>query len=334
MNTSFASKSPLLALVVLAGLGADPYRPVPKFEGQAIPDPPGQKEPWTPPQTKLPKFLASATSALFEQGMADPRGCEYREVEAGDEAIVKTRGFVLPERPGEAGRFVVSWDGVVYPALSVGALADLKKDVRTLAESMKRDREAAAAKKANRFSDAGRFTGAYSRGDRWCADGPAGPDGRSALKVVLLLRLGRADLAELLFAAGTTWTPEVRGRDLTDYHVNYLTLVTDWAAAVFIRLVSAHMVRRRRGRGRCRATAPAFAKAVEARAEAMGFQRNPNQVGNTNRTPTYLPFLNQVPELLADHERRAREPARADPEAWRRSLGADCCLDPRLRPDR
>ncbi len=121
MNASSASKYPLLALVVLAGLGAAPYRPAPKFEGNSIPDPPRQKEPWTPPQTKLPRFLVSATAALFEQGMADPRGCEYREVEMGDGTIVKTRGFVLPERAGEAGRFVVSWDGVVYPALSVGA---------------------------------------------------------------------------------------------------------------------------------------------------------------------------------------------------------------------
>ena len=89
--------------------------------------------------------------------MADPRGCEYREVEVGDGAIIKTRGFVLPERAGEAGRFVVSWDGVVYPALSVGAAADLDKDVRTLAESMKRDRESAAAKNANRIRQRGRF---------------------------------------------------------------------------------------------------------------------------------------------------------------------------------
>ncbi len=47
--------------------------------------------------------------------MADPRGCEYREVEVGDTWIVKTRGFVLPERAGETGRFVITWDGAIYP---------------------------------------------------------------------------------------------------------------------------------------------------------------------------------------------------------------------------
>ena len=139
MNASFASKCLLLPLLVLAELQVVDLRTAPKFAGKSIPDPPRQKEPWTPPPTKLPRFLVSATAALFEQGMADPRGCEYREVEIGDGTIVKTRGFVLPERAGEAGRFVVSWDGVVYPAFSVGALADLDKDVRTLAESMKRE---------------------------------------------------------------------------------------------------------------------------------------------------------------------------------------------------
>ena len=50
----------------------------------------------TPPATKLPRFLVAATAALFEDGIADPRGCEYREVEIGDRAISKIRGFVLP----------------------------------------------------------------------------------------------------------------------------------------------------------------------------------------------------------------------------------------------
>ncbi len=104
MNASFASKDP----GALAGrcsscspdLGADEYRPAPKFEGKSIPDPPRQKEPWTPPQTKLPRFLVSATAALFEQGDGRPARCEYREVEIGEGTIIKTRGFVLPRASG------------------------------------------------------------------------------------------------------------------------------------------------------------------------------------------------------------------------------------------
>ena len=153
--------------------------------------------------------------------------------------------------------------------------------------------------------------------------GPAGPSGtgdRSALKLCLLLRLGRADLAETLFAAATTWTPEIRGRDLTDYHISYLTLAREWAGRMFIRLVDAHM----RGDDAIALDAArrlsAFATAAEARAMEMGFEREPARFGNDR--PAYFPFLRQLPELLADQERRAREaprgpipPPGADPAA-------------------
>jgi hypothetical protein len=62
-----------LIRLALACLDADEYRPAPKFAGKSIPDPPRQKEPWTPPRTKLPRFLVAATADLIEQGMADPR---------------------------------------------------------------------------------------------------------------------------------------------------------------------------------------------------------------------------------------------------------------------
>jgi hypothetical protein len=130
-----ASKRLLLPLIALAGLGAQDPRQTPKFTGKSIPDPPQQKEPWTPPRTKLPRFLVSATSALFEQGMADPRGCQYREVDAVEGRTFKTRAFVLPEKPGEPGRFAVGRDGVIRRASSVGPAADLDADIRALADS-------------------------------------------------------------------------------------------------------------------------------------------------------------------------------------------------------
>ncbi len=62
-----------------------------------------------------------------------------------------------------------------------------------------------------------------------------------------------------------------------------------------------------------------FAGAVEMKAEAMGFERGQQRAGEA---PSFLPFLRQLPELLADQERRAKEPARgpipqrgADPSA-------------------
>jgi hypothetical protein len=312
MNASFVVKGSLLMVVALACLGADDpqrFRPVPKFAGKAIPDPPRQKELWTPPPTKLPRFLISATVALFEQGMADPRGCEYREVGIGDGTIFQTRGFVLPERAGEPGRFVVSWDGVIYPAVSVGAVADLDKDIHTLVESMKRDRESGLTKNTTGLARSSGFSLAWSRGGgMWGGGGPSGADGRSALKLCLLLRLGRADLAEVLFARATSWTPEVRVRDLTDYQISYLTLATDWATAVFQRLVSAHM----KGDDTIALDAArrlsAFANVAEIKADAMGFQRG--QARSDEEVPSFFPFLRQLPALLADHERRAKEPRR------------------------
>ena len=120
------------------------YRAAPKFEGKMIPEPPSQGQPWTAPATKLPKFLVTATDILFEQGVADPRGCEYRLVEIGNGSVVKVRGFVLPERADAPGRFVVCWDGLVYPALTVGDPVDLDSDIKDLAaehEARARGRE-------------------------------------------------------------------------------------------------------------------------------------------------------------------------------------------------
>ena len=116
----------LAALAIAGDVSAqeEEFRPAPLFEGTRLPDPPRQKEPWTPPETRLPRFLVAATATLFDQGLADPRGCEYRSIEitagsvwGGRGAIASTNGWVLPapdgreaavrrrlERPGLPGR--------------------------------------------------------------------------------------------------------------------------------------------------------------------------------------------------------------------------------------
>src|SRR6202000_772338 len=111
-------------------------------------------------------------------------------------------------------------------------------------------------------------------------------------KVCLLLRLGRADLAETLFAAGTSWTPDVRPPDLTDYHISYLTLAQDWADRVYNRAVDAH------GRGddavaldAARRVSAFVAKAGPA-LEAMGFPP-PNGI-RRGESPPYFPTIGQL----------------------------------------
>ena len=309
----------LVASTGLVGLGQDrpaqQPRPTPGFAGPAIPVPPEQGRPWTPPETKLPRFLARATPLLFEQGVADPRGCEYREVDVGDGTLLTTHAFVLPARPGDAGRFAVGWDGVVYPAYRVGDAADLVADIRALAGTIKDRRTKATTKEGGPRVGAGwteGFTGLSLPMFRAMSEkgtGPASVETASALKVCLLLRLGHADLAELLFAGGTTWTPEVRPPDLTDYHLSYLTLAREWADRLFNRAVDAH----HRGDDAVALDAARRVASFVAQAgpalEKMGVPPSGNAL-QPGEAPSYFPKLGQLRELLADQERRAREPSR------------------------
>ena len=124
----------------------------------------------------------------------------------------------------------------------------------------------------------------------------------------MLLRLGRADLAESLYAAATTWTPETARPDLTDEHLRFPALARPWTGTVYSRLIGAHFggddalaldAARRLDR---------FRKAVEAKARALGLPPDTRQARTSQIRPTRNP--NVVTELLADQERRAREAPR------------------------
>jgi hypothetical protein len=274
-----------------------------------IPVPPEQSRPWAAPATALPTALVTATRLLFEQGMADPRGCEYRAVEIRDPALVSTHGFVLPARPGEAGRFAVGWDGLVYPASSVGAPADLDADVRGLADALGKGRAEAAAKGTTGSGGAGGFVG--TTGPLFRVTGPSASVATpSALKVCLLLRLGRVDLAEALFAAGTTWKPG-EAREPAGGLIGYQALAKEWANRAYNRAVDAH------GRGDdvialdTARRVSAFIQAAGPALDAMGLIRPPGVRPVSGReAPPFFPQLGQLPDLLADQERRAKEPPR------------------------
>ena len=300
---------PSLGLGGGARVAAQQFRPAPRFEGKAIPDPPAQGQPWAPPATTLPRFLVAAAGFLFDQGVADPRGCDYRQVEIARHAPTKARGFVLPERADTPGRFVIGWDGLVYPALVVGEPADLVGDMKGIADAMKRSREAQKSDPTRR-----RFAWDSSWGFPRSPQDPfdaSGFDDNSPLKLCLLLRLGRADLAETLFAAATPWTPGPRGRDLTDYGISYLSLAYNWAGFAFSRLIEAHVrgdevialdAARRLSR---------FRDLAAARADAMGFARPEQQRSNEAGVRPHFAYLNQLDDLLRDQERRAKLSPRA-----------------------
>ena len=298
-------RSSTLALVLIftaASMGAD------------LPKPPRQAEPWTPPRTGLPKFLASATAMLCDQGLADPRGCEYRAIRivlgnvwGGKGQEASTHGWVLPAADGKPPRHAIAWSGLVYPLAGLGDPADLDADVRALAVAG----DAAAKGQGSR---------------RWGFNGFGTNNEGSAIdvtslhpiKVCLLLRLGRGDLAEAAWAAGggLSTGPKPAGArskpDLNSYGISYLGLAGDLAWYRFDRAICAHM----RGDDELALAdvraLDAFALAVDARAEAMGFARPDRQVPPGQVAP-YIEFLDQLPDFRDDQERRARERANPPP---------------------
>jgi hypothetical protein len=286
-------------------------RPASRLERPMIPDPPRQKDPWQPPATTLPAFLVKAAAALFEQGLADPRGCDYRAIEivigsvwSGDGDVTRTRGWVLPPADGARPRFAVAWNGLVYPTVSIGEPADLEAEVRALVQQAR----------PGRPGEPGRRSNGFRRDDEASA---VSPESLHPVKVCLLLRLGRADLAEVVWAAGAGRPRDVGDRtgrarrEPIDEGISYVTLANDLAWYLLDRAVRAHV---RSDDALALADArklTAFQKAVEARAEAMGLAHPPSPDGRGQGPAPYVGFLGQLPDLLADQERRAREPRRA-----------------------
>ncbi len=93
----------LLCVSMVAGDALAAERKSPRMQVATLPEPPRQRDPWTPPAAKLPETVVSATRLLFEQGLADPRDCKYRTIKvavgscwSGDAGVVTVHGWVLP----------------------------------------------------------------------------------------------------------------------------------------------------------------------------------------------------------------------------------------------
>ena len=215
--------------------------------------------------------------------------------------MLRTHGWVLPARDDETTRFAVAWNGLVYPIASAGEPADLEADVKSVAHW----REA----RAEDWTGGKRFNWVLKDPEEWVVS----PKSLRAIKVCLLLRLGRADLAEAVWAAGTAeptggfHPPGAANADLTSNGVSYMTLANDLAWYLFDRAACAHS----RGDDVI-ALADArkvtiLQKAVETQAQAMGFYRPYGGSSSHAQTIPYIEFLRELPDLLADQERRARE---------------------------
>jgi hypothetical protein len=243
----------------------------------------------------------SATSELFAQGLADPRGCEYREIEvgtgniwSGDGGVVKTHGWVFAGTNGR--QFAVCWNGLVYPTVSIGSEADWRADARACMQG-------AGMQWHNAMPEA------YEVSYETCYP----------LKGCLLLRLGEAKMAKDLWLAlqiaterdlnaisrhvGTTNASEGPASELTKDDP-YLRWAGDFAWDLFERALCAHM---RGDDGLALASARLLASVrpqIESEAARHRFKRQQTWDG---KNQDYLTFAGPLPALLADQERRAKD---------------------------
>jgi len=286
------------AAVIVPAIPASQVRVLSKFAGDSIPEPPQQKSSWAPPQTQLPATLISATTRLFEQGLADPRGMEYREIEIylgpawRPNLTGKTHGWVLPGA-STSQRFAVCWNGLVYPIISVANEVDVRTDIEA---AIKTDEENRAKRASTDPTPFYRFRDAKPEGYSLSATSLL------PIKVCLLLRLGRVDLAERVWA---TWTigmdPKIND-DSIHLADPYLMLAVDWTWAIYDRAINAHM----RGDDRLCAISALMAVSFE-KSIRQEIPMRP-ELRARQHAQEYMDFLQPLALLIQDQERRAKHP--------------------------
>jgi hypothetical protein len=239
----------------------------------SLPAPPMQKSPWTPPATKLPPALVSAVTELFDQGLADPRGCEYREVEI-DGGIddyprnMKVHAWVLPGDGKQ--KYAVGWNGRVNLVVSVGEAADLRKDFTSTPQGLGVFRTNWGIYDFSSLSEKVPLP----------------------IKTALLLRAGEGELAEATWREGAGNFPDP-----------YVEIAREWLESWYHRATVAHEDGQDRLALQILRALPPLEQAVEATAAKRGLQK-------FDAGTPYLKELGDLPVLAADQERRAKEPAR------------------------
>jgi hypothetical protein len=285
----------------------------PVDDAAPLPAPPMQGNPWTPPATGLPAVVVGAIMELFNQGMADPRGCEYREVEIAGDIVndnYKVHAWVLPGI-GKT-RYAVGWNGRVVPVLSVGGIVDLRKDfpLATLPREIWMNYFIpGGGDESEMLRDkytVGQSTGPRDKDEQDVEYGGLSQASVLPVKVALLLRLGEAKLAEGVWKACAI------------HHTDpYLIMAREWLVPWYNYALDAHMAGDRRAALQAFGALLPLKKAVEASAarRKIPFPLAPRPIGEIvkSRTPDvtskyYLEELQGVPLLLADEERRASEP--------------------------
>ena len=300
---------------LLAGLALGLFTAFASCRGNLqLPEPPQQHRSWHP-DSVIPTNILSAMESLFEQGFPDPRGCEYREIEVavsgvwgGKVSLVKTRGWVLPAKSREINQFAICWNGLIYPIANISTPADLHAEITNHFKMV----TLALTNSANGTNEiiTRVFPSRLDRRNNYAADENVTVFFTNALatRALLLLRCGETE------AALTNWSPNQRmmmfagdGRQVQS-NDPYLEFAGDWAWAMFDRTICTHM---RGDEALALATARQLTEAqpkIEAECAKRGFTRPQYPTPDWRSKPgPYLGFLDQLPQILNDLERRSRE---------------------------
>jgi hypothetical protein len=298
-----------------------------RFYGTEIPAPPASNEKWTPPEE--PKLLAKLTGLLFGLGMADPRGCEYRQIKVmtgsvwgnvnggdwnADGTAMQTHGWVLPADGVNAQRFAVCWNGWVYPVLAVGDPCSVDEDVQKQLQPLDKEKN--------------------QHESWWYMDGVSDQYALSyetplPLKALLLMRLGKPEVASALWEAcykDVNLPNIVPPKKLS---VAYERIARTWLFSLFNRAICAQM----RGDDDLALLSLRQLAAITPKAKKnYTTLLDPSKPQKPGEAP--FDFLNEVPNYLADVERRHQEPPHKsalelgrdkfpDKAAWIKTLIAD-----------
>jgi len=249
-----------------------------------------QSAPWSPSSAVVSTNLRGAVNFLFLTGMADPRGCEYRDIEIvvgslskASGVAVKTRGWVLPPATSARTNCGVAWNGLVYPLTSVGNPASAEDDARAMVHVMTETMTENKGLGSLRCQVCA--TEDYCVGTQWL----------TPVKVAMILRFAPAELAEPC------------GR-LIEKDEPYMLLATDRLWTMYDRATCAHMraddalayelsLALVQARQKCEA---------EAKARGLRFDQRLEPDPRYSKAESYFPFLDALPLLVQDQARRHR----------------------------
>jgi hypothetical protein len=257
----------------------------------ALPEPPNQHKPWTPPESnQIPEYMPAAVATLFDAGLADPRGGVYREIEvlSGDwsNRRVKTRGWAFPEG------FAVSWNGLVYRTLSVGEPGDLDEDVKKIIASDPRRNGDFNKDPTTTPPEVAFWFDLELRGSMVPAS------------TALLLRLDRPDLAGALWRAYQVPHADYgvfdSARNAEQWFRN---ASTQWLITAFHRLIGHFFNADDRDAVDVGESLVAWGDRLRASMRKGGLEEIPSV--------SRLDFLNPVPKFLSDARRRLGVPAKS-----------------------